>query len=201
MTNNNDSTNTTAEERNTVLFLEIADVLEFWPERYNQRTWGEFVVGQTPERRAMQEGLMVANPVRYNTYSNNEETQRQTAAFRVQFGYDVEGNEEDYNWIYADEGCGSALCIAGHAAAFSGWFPTITGTHGDHPEVSWTVVHKKPHQQSSDPGHKYTSDAGREALGINDAEAAWMFDSERNWTADDLRRFAAGVNILPDHRQ
>jgi len=38
-------------------------------------------------------------------------------------------------------------------------------------------------------------------LGINDDEAAWMFDSERNWTSDDLRRFATGVNILPDHRQ
>ncbi len=177
MTNNDDSTNTTAEERNTVLFLEIADVLEFSPERYNQRTWGEF----TPD-----------------WFHGDGEA---TDTFEAQFGYDPEGNTEDYNWIYADEGCGSALCIAGHAAAFSGWFPTITGTHRDHPEVSWTVVHRKPHQQSAEPGHKYTSDAGREALGINDAEAAWMFDSERNWTPDDLRRFATGVNILPDHRQ
>ncbi len=177
MTNNDDSTNTTAEERNTVLFLEIADVLEFSPERYNQRTWGEF----TPDW----------------FHGDGEATE----TFEAQFGYDPEGNTEDYNWIYADEGCGSALCIAGHAAAFSGWFPTITGTHRDHPEVSWTVVHRKPHQQSAEPGHKYTSDAGREALGINDAEAAWMFDSERNWTPDDLRRFATGVNILPSDRQ
>ena len=175
MTNNNETTNTTAEQRNTVLFLEIADVLEFWPERYNQRTWGEF----TPD------------------FYDGEADDK----FKVQFGYDVEGNAEDYNWIYADEECGSALCIAGHAAAFSGWFPTIARSHSDRPEVSWTVVHKTPHQKASEPGHKYTSDAAREALGINDAEAAWMFDSERNWTPDDLRRFAAGVNILPDHRQ
>ena len=175
MTNNNFSINTTAEERNTLLFLEIADVLEFRPEEYNQRTWGEF----TPDF--------------YNGGAADK--------FKVQFGYDVEGNAEDYNWIYADEGCGSALCIAGHAAAFSGWFPTITRSHTDHPEVSWTVVHTAQHQKSSEPGHKYASDAAREALGINDAEAAWMFDSERNWTPDDLRRFAAGVNILPNDRQ
>tara|TARA_R110002110_G_scaffold217627_1_gene431556 strand:+ start:292 stop:819 length:528 start_codon:yes stop_codon:yes gene_type:complete len=175
MTNNNFSINTTAEERNTLLFLEIADVLEFRPEEYNQRTWGEF----TPDF--------------YNGGADDK--------FKVQFGYDVEGNAEDYNWIYADEECGSALCIAGHAAAFSGWFPTITRSHTDHPEVSWTVVHTAQHQKSSEPGHKYASDAAREALGINDAEAAWMFDSERNWTPDDLRRFAAGVNILPNDRQ
>jgi len=161
-------------DRNTDLFFDIADILEFFPEQYRQGTWGEFAPSQVD-------------------YDN----------FEAQFGYDTQTQfaGEDANWIYADEGCGSALCIAGHAAALSGWFPTITGTHRNHPEVSWTVVHKKPHQTSSEPGHKYTSDAGREALGINDAEAAWMFDSERNWTPDDLRRFAAGVNILPDHRQ
>ena len=174
MTNNNETTNTTAEQRNTVLFLEIADVLEFFPEQYNQRTWGEFV----PD---------------FHDGAGDK--------FKVQFGYDVEGDAEDYNWIYADEECGSALCIAGHAAAFSGWFPTITGSHTDHPEVSWTVVHKERHQKASAPDHKYTSDAAQEALGINDREAAWMFDSERNWTPDDLRRFATGVNILPDHMQ
>ena len=34
----------TVEERNTDLFFEIADVLDFYPHLYNQRTYGEFLL-------------------------------------------------------------------------------------------------------------------------------------------------------------
>jgi hypothetical protein len=189
------SEHSTYEDRNTDLFFDIADVLEFFPERYNQRTWGEFIIGQTPERRAMQDRLMVANPVRYNTYSNDEETQRQTAAFRVQFGYDVEGNAEDVNWIHADEGCGSALCVAGHAAALRGWLPTVYANSSGS-TVSWNSVSKVKGQDINADGSREVSEVAEELLGINHREARHLFDSDHVWTADDLRNFGKGERIL-----
>ena len=104
----------TYEDRNTDLFFDIADVLDFFPEQYNQRTWGEFM----PEH---------ADYVR----------------FEKQFGYDTkeQDGDEDINWIHADEGCGSALCVAGHAAALRGWLPTVYANSSGS-TVSWQQVSK-----------------------------------------------------------
>ena len=154
------------EDRNTDLFFDIADVLEFFPEQYNQRTWGEF----TPE---------------YADY----------VRFQEQFGYDTkeQNGDEDTNWIHADEGCGSALCVAGHAAALRGWFPTIYSN-----SVAWTQVSKEKGQTSTADGSREISDVAQELLGINHSEARRLFDSDHVWTADDLRKFGKGERILRD---
>jgi len=154
----------TYEDRNTDLFFDIADVLEFFPEQYDQRTWGEF----TPS---------------YADYVN----------FEKQFGYDTQDSYggEDVNWIHADEGCGSALCVAGHAAAMRGWFPTTWNNN-----VAWTQVSRQKDQMSTADGSREVADLAQELLGINQREARMLFDSDNVWTADDLRNFGKGERIL-----
>ena len=156
----------TYQDRNTDLFFDIADVLEFFPERYNQRTWGEY----TPEEADFER-------------------------FAWQFGYDPKAKQggEDPNWIYADEGCGSALCVAGHAAALRGWFPTLWNE-----SVAWTQVSKEKGQSNTADGSREIADVAQELLGINHSEARRLFDSDHVWTADDLRNFGKGERILSD---
>ena len=165
------SEHSTYEDRNTDLFFDIADVLEFFPEQYNQRTWGEF----TPEH---------ADYVR----------------FQEQFGYDTKevAGDEDINWIHADEGCGSALCVAGHAAALRGWLPTVYGNSSGS-TVSWSSVSKVKGQDTDGDGVREISDVAQELLGINHREARYLFDSDRVWTANDLRNFGKGERILRDY--
>ena len=155
------------EDRNTDLFFDIADVLEFFPEQYDQRTWGDFTPGEAD-------------------YVN----------FEKQFGYDTKDSYggEDTNWIHADEGCGSALCVAGHAAALRGWFPTSYSN-----SVAWTQVSKEKGQTSTADGSREISDVAQELLGINHSEARHLFDSDHVWTADDLRKFGKGERILRDY--
>ena len=158
------------EDRNTDLFFDVADIVEFSPDRYNQGTWGEF----TP-------------------------TDAEHDGFVEQFGYSPrisadDNGSEDSNWIHADVGCGSALCVAGHAAAMRGWFPTTY-----HDSVAWTQVSKEKGQDIHADGSREISDVAQELLGINHSEARHLFDSDHVWTADDLRKFGKGERILRDH--
>ena len=164
------NTHSTYEDRNTDLFFDIADVLEFFPERYDQRTWGDFTPGE-------------ADYVR----------------FQEQFGYDTKEKygDEDVNWIHADVGCGSALCVAGHAAAMRGWLPTVYANSSGS-TVSWSSVSKEKGQDSSANGSREVSDVAQQLLGINSREARHLFDSDSVWTADDLRKFGKGERILSD---
>ena len=158
------------EDRNTDLFFDIADVLEFFPEQYNQRTWGEYAPEEVD-------------------YAN----------FERQFGYDtkVKHGGEDINWIYADEECGSQLCVAGHAAALRGWLPTTyTNARGDEVTVQWQQVAKTAGTDYRSDGSEDVSTVAQELLGINCREARHLFDSDHAWTADDLRKFGKGERIL-----
>ena len=161
------------EDRNTDLFFDIADVLEFFPEQYGQRTWGDFTPGEADYAR-----------------------------FEKQFGYDTKGEYggEDINWIHADVGCGSALCVAGHAAAMRGWLPTVYANSSGS-TVSWSSVSKEKGQDINANGSREVSEVAEELLGINHSEARRLFDSDNVWTADDLRNFGKGERILSDEHE
>ena len=153
------------EDRNTDLFFDVADIVEFSPDRYNQGTWGEF----TP-------------------------TDAEHDGFVEQFGYSPrisadDNGSEDSNWIHADVGCGSALCVAGHAVALNGWFPTLSGTL-----VHWGSVAQQP--GSSTGVGRDVQELARELLGITVEESRTLFDAENVWTGDDLRAFGKGERIL-----
>ena len=157
-------------DRNTDLFFDIADILEFFPEQYRQSTWGEFAPSQVD-------------------YDN----------FEAQFGYDTQTQfaGEDGNWIYADEECGSHLCVAGHAAALRGWLPTThTSVGSGEVTVQWQQVSKTAGADYRSDGSKDVSTVAQELLGINEREARHLFDSEHEWTANDLRKFGKGERIL-----
>lgn len=163
-----------AKGRNRFLFFEIANVMEFQPEQFNQGTWGTYVP---------------------DWYS--EENIRET--FADVNGYRPEATD-DYNWSKVEE-CGTAMCIAGHAAAMTGWFPTIdTSTSCDgqnHPRVSWSSVSRRKHD--SYLYARNVSDVAEEALGLHPAEASRLFAGGATWTPDQIRGFGRGEPIMPDH--
>ena len=161
--------------RNTNLLHDIADVMEFWPERYNQCSWGEFV----PD---------VAASARFVESHGREPMGSMNGA-------------DDYGWIHADVGCGTAMCVAGHAVALSGWFPTIFPRTNGYEEVRWSSVSETPN--SYYPSHRNPADVvvrdvalvAQELLGLNEVEAEILFRSTNEWTVQEMRAFAAGANI------
>jgi len=157
--------------RNRTLFFEIADVLEFQPDRYNQQSWGKF----TPDWYAADDPR---------------------DAFEAQFGYRPEDGD-DYNWVKVEE-CGTALCVAGHAAMLAGWFPTISSLHDGEGRntVSWISVCRERHQPCH-LGEDVSQVAARE-LGISSAEGSRLFAGGTEWSPEDLRKFGTGSPILPD---
>ena len=91
----------TVEQRNSDLFFEIADVLDFYPHLYDQQTWGGFD-------------------------SHGESVQLPS------------GEERDV-MLVGVKGCSTTTCLAGWAAALSGWHPTVW-TNGDTTLLDWEVV-------------------------------------------------------------
>ena len=157
---------TDAENRNWFLFLEIANVMEFQPDLYDQQTWGKY----TPDNGQMEE-------------------------FQALFGY-VPYDEQDYNWTKVED-CGTALCLAGHAAMLTGWFPTRGATYNERPTVSWASVCRQPGQ---DYVHgENVAEVAEEALGISPEEASHLFSGGANWKPDEIRAFGRGEQILPEH--
>ena len=160
-----------AKGRNRFLFFEIANIMEFQPEQFNQGTWGSYVP---------------------NWYS--DENIRET--FADVNGYRPEATD-DYNWSKVEE-CGTAMCIAGHAAAMTGWFPTIdtsTSCDGHHPRVSWSSVSRRKHD--SYLYGESVSDVAEKALGLLPDEASRLFAGGASWTPDEIRGFGRGEPILP----
>ena len=169
---------TTIEERNSLLFFQIAEVLEFKPEQYDQATWGKFSIGHndvTKMHGIVKEGSLP--------------------------------NENDSRWKEVE--CGTALCVAGHAANLGGYHPgaekkTDRTTGEPYYELNWTYVFDTPDAalQGNNTWHNETSQVAKKLLGITQREADWLFSSTNVWAAQDLRKFGLGKSILdtdPDY--
>ena len=163
----------TVEDRNTDLFFDIADAIEFFPDTYDQGTWGDF----RPE---------------HEDYVN----------FEKQFGYDPRENGaegDDPHWLQADVDCNTVHCVAGHAVALKGWHPTIvTMVNTGETYLQWGIVaerRNKSHKEGRD-----VTEVARTLLGITNGEASWLFKTGTVLTPDMLRKFGKGTRILPvDH--
>ena len=156
----------TVEQRNSDLFFEIADVLDFYPHLYNQQTWGGFD----------SHGKTVHLP---------------------------SGEEHDLILVGV-EGCSTTACLAGWAAALSGWHPTVC-TDSDTTLLDWHVVAPVPLISSDHYLTEVVYDIARALLGITDLEAKELFSSTPvgcsgavRWTADDLRAIGKGRSVFTD---
>ena len=168
---------TTIEERNSLLFFQIAEVLEFKPEQYDQGTWGKFKIrhDDMTKMHAIVEGALP--------------------------------KENDSRWKEVE--CGTALCVAGHAANLGGYYPgaekrTNHDTGEEYYELNWTYVFDTPEAalQGNNTYVNETSAVAKRLLGITEREADWLFSSTNVWTAQDLRKFGLGRSILahnPDY--
>jgi len=156
----------TVEQRNSDLFFEIADVLDFYPHLYNQQTWGGFD-------------------------SHGETVQ-------------LPSGEEHDLILVGVEGCSTTACLAGWAAALSGWHPTVW-TDGDSTLLDWQVVAPVPLISSDHYSTEMVYDIARALLGITDSEAKELFSGTPagcsgavRWTADDLRAIGKGRSVFTD---
>ena len=156
----------TVEQRNSDLFFEIADVLDFYPHLYNQQTWGGF--------------------------DSHGETVH------------LPSGEEHDLILVGVEGCSTTACLAGWAAALSGWHPTVW-TNGDTTLLDWEVVAPVSLIPSDHYSTELVYDLARALLGITDSEAKELFSGtpagcsdENRWTADDLRAIGKGRSVFTD---
>lgn len=152
--------------RNSNLLRQVANIIESHPERYNQRAWGTVAVGAD-------DGLQ-----RFDVSVGTLAAARSLAAKNV------------------GGACGTAHCIAGHAAAASGYGPAVVDWYvtNDDYVVTWSEVSKL----GSDPAS--TEGVAADLLGLTDTEAAILF--EAGWKPRDgmsvptaLRRLAQGWGI------
>ena len=163
---------TTIEHRNSLLFFQIAEVLEFKPEQYDQGTWGKFKIrhdDMTKMHAIVKEGSLP--------------------------------NENDSRWKEVECGttlcvAGHAANLSGyHPGALK---RTNHSTGEEYYELNWTYVFDTPHAhlQGNNTEVNEASVVARRELGITEREARWLFDSTHVWTAQDLRRFGLGESIL-----
>ena len=163
---------TTIEHRNSLLFFQIAEVLEFKPEQYNQATWGRFVI-------------------------EHDDTVKMHAIVKE----GALPNENDSRWKEVECGttlcvAGHAANLSGyHPGALK---RTNHSTGEEYYELNWTYVFDTPHAhlQGNNTEANEASVVARRELGITHREASWLFDSTHVWTAQDLRRFGLGESIL-----
>lgn len=151
-------------DRNTDLFFQVADVLDLTPELYRQNTWGEFNI---TEDKALD-----YDPI---------------TAWVTLFGEDEDvPNGLDVRWLKVKE-CKTTMCVAGHAANLSGWYPVL-----QEDELDWSFVSEvKDSPHGIDIG-----DVAGELLGITGDEATALFDGIAEWTGDDLRLMGKGESIV-----
>jgi hypothetical protein len=155
-----------AKDRDGELFNLIADVLDFKPELYNQESWGHFV----PDAAA------------------------HVAWLQMYEGVEPADDGEDARWAKVKE-CGTAMCVAGHAASLSGWHPILTtNTITNESSYTWNIVNMFP-----DQGHgSEIRQVAQQLLGVTDEEAEALFDGNATWDGKDLRAFGRGDRILAD---
>ena len=161
----------TVEERNTDLFFEIADVIDFYPHLYNQRTYGEFLLpdGTDPPTSL---GSSVVPDLR----------------------------------LVEVRGCATTACLAGWAAALSGWHPTTNTTvDGKTTLLHWAEVAPMPLTPEGHHSAESVYHLARVLLGITDLEAEELFSGmpsgcsdKHRWTADDLRAIGKGRSVFTD---
>ena len=156
----------TVEQRNSDLFFEIADVLDFYPYLYDQQIWGGFDSHEEPVQ--------------------------------------VPSGEEQDAMLVGVKGCSTTTCLAGWAAALSGWHPTVW-TNGDTTLLDWEVVAPVSLIPSDHYSTELVYDLARALLGITDSEAKELFSGtpagcsdENRWTADDLRAIGKGRSVFTD---
>jgi hypothetical protein len=156
----------TVEQRNSDLFFEIADVLDFYPHLYDQQTWGRFDSHGEPVH--------------------------------------LPSGEEQDLMLVGVKGCSTTTCLAGWAAALSGWHPTVW-TNGDTTLLDWEVVAPVSLIPSDHYSTEMVYDLARALLGITDPEAEELFSGTPagcsgavRWTADDLRAIGKGRSVFTD---
>ena len=156
-------------DRDTDLFFEIADVLQFTPEQYSQVSWGEFAptVGQQQD---MIESLAADGVQAFDARSYR--------------------GDEDIRWLTVQD-CGTVMCVAGHAANLRGWFPTLAY---EGRELNWASVSQEEGDHE-DIGSD-VSRVARDLLGITDEEADILFSGSGAWEPDDLRAMGKGADII-----
>jgi len=162
---------TTIEHRNSLLFFQIAEVLEFKPEQYDQSTWGKFVIDHDDVTKML-------------TVADGEVPE-----------------DNDARWKEVECGttlcvAGHAANLSGyHPGALK---RTNHSTGEEYYELNWTYVFDTPHAhlQGNNTEANEASVVARRELGITEREARWLFDSTHVWTAQDLRRFGLGESIL-----
>ena len=153
-------------KRNKALFDQIADVLEtkFRPNgghRYNQGTWGEFMPNEEQEQAAFD-----------------------------QFQEMLDNTDPRWRKLKAAKECETSLCVAGHAAALSGYNPVLTGAD----ELDWACVSKKldaPHNEGQN-----VAEVAAKLLGLTEEEADILFEASNVSTANDLRAYGRGKEIV-----
>jgi hypothetical protein len=159
------------EERNSDLFFEIADVLDFYPHLYSQRTYGEFL---------LPDGICPPTSLGSSVVPD--------------LG------------LVGVRGCATTACVAGWAAALSGWHPTTNTTFdGKTTLLDWAEVAPMPLTPWNHHSAESVYGLARVLLGITDAEAEELFSGmpsgcsgEHRWTADDLRAIGKGRSVFAD---
>jgi len=152
-----------AKDRNKELFYEIADIIDFQPNTYNQGSWGEYA----PDAAAY-------------------------VAWSKLYGDVRSDGHEDARWAKVAE-CGTAMCVAGHAAHLSDFYPILTtDTQTNESSYTWHEVSGLPNQPEGQPINR----VARGLLGITEEEADTLFDGSLTWSGKDLRAFGGGASIF-----
>ena len=167
-------------KRNKELFFEIADIIDFKPELYDQAVWGNFAPTET-DAYAFKE--------KYHLIPSR--------------GYNAPGNDDDCRW--EELGCKTVMCVAGWAASLSGYnasvrFVTVEehGVMVTHPKFDWGEVTKLKRWKNRHPTRDTTKDVkvvARKLLGVTHDESDILFHGDVTWTGDDLRAFGKGEDI------
>ena len=165
----------TREERETDLFFQIADIIDFTPERYDQESWGEF----TPTDEDQQKWA--------DTYGTSTT--------------DAPWTSQDSKW--QEIGCGSKMCVAGWAANLNGYLPHVLQREDQRFNdgrmvytLDWGTVNKRKHLTEVGLPTESVSEVAKELLGITGDEADILFHAEYIWTGADLRAFGKGETIV-----
>ena len=152
-------------KRNKALFDQIADVLDTkfradGGHRYNQGTWGEFLPNAAQE------------PAAFDQFQEN-----------------LDNTDPRWRKLKAAKECETSLCVAGHAAALSGYNPVLTRND----ELDWAQVSKRldaPHDEGQP-----VAEVAAQLLGLTEEEAEFLFEASNVSTADDLRAYGRGKEI------
>ena len=170
---------TTVDQRNTELFFEIADIVQFEPHKYDQGSWGHFKP-DADQRMAFQK--------KYHMFPKS--------------AYNAAGNDDDGRWEALE--CGTAMCVAGWAASLNKYYPSCSiinvaenGESIKRPKFDWGMVSKNKYLfRRRRTECRDVAEVGAELLGISEQEADILFHGDMEWDANDLREFGKGRSIV-----